>query len=47
MRPVKCAGGGNITRTAAATAAMTASQHIEIALTAGREATCPYASWNS
>jgi len=33
MRPVKCAGGGLITRTAAATAAMTASQHIEIALT--------------
>ena len=32
MRPV-CAGGGLITRTAAANAAMTASQHLEIALT--------------
>lgn len=33
MRPVKCVGGGLITRTAAASAAMTASQHLEIALT--------------
>jgi hypothetical protein len=33
MRRVKCVGGGLITRTAAASAAMTASQHLEIALT--------------
>jgi hypothetical protein len=33
MRPVKCVGGGLITRTTAANAAMTASQHLEIALT--------------
>jgi hypothetical protein len=33
MRPSKVAGGGLITRTAAANAAMTASQHLEIALT--------------
>lgn len=33
MRPVKRAGAGLITRTAAASAAMTASQHVEIALT--------------
>jgi hypothetical protein len=33
MRPVKVAGGGLITRTAVANAAMTASQHLEIALT--------------
>lgn len=33
MRLLKCAGGGRITRTAAASAAMTASQHVEIALT--------------
>jgi hypothetical protein len=33
MRPVKVAGGGLITRTAAANAAMRASQHLEIALT--------------
>jgi hypothetical protein len=33
IRPVKCVGDGFITRTAAANAAMTASQHLEIALT--------------
>jgi hypothetical protein len=33
IRPVKCVGGGLITRTAAANGAMTASQHLEIALT--------------
>lgn len=33
MRPVKHAGGGLITRTMAANAAMTASQHLEITLT--------------
>ena len=33
MRTVKCAAGGLITRTAAASAVMTASQHLEIALT--------------
>jgi hypothetical protein len=33
MRPAKVAGGGLIARTAVANAAMTASQHLEIALT--------------
>jgi hypothetical protein len=33
IHPVKCAGGGLITRTTAANAAMTASRHLEIALT--------------
>ena len=44
MRPV-CAGGGFITRTAAANAVMTASQHLEIALTRRRGSDLPVRIW--